>query len=115
LHLTDSIVLEHFQAGYSDGTLPGLLPKAGELVESLRTNGMLNSEGQETLLGCLVVPVVDSSGTVKGFCGIKPSTNSEPVEIVVPAKCQGVIRAALARDSLSGWPGSRTWWTGISA
>lgn len=41
LNISDPLVLEHFQAGYSDGTLPALLPKSGEVVEALRAQGLL--------------------------------------------------------------------------
>ncbi|MCX6912812.1 MAG: hypothetical protein NT167_07180 [Verrucomicrobia bacterium] len=41
LNITDRLVLEHFQAGYSDGSLPKLLSTTGELQESLRAKGLL--------------------------------------------------------------------------
>jgi hypothetical protein len=98
LQLPDRVVLEHFQAGYSDGTLPTLLSTTGELQETLRANGLLNSSGEETLCGCLVVPILGAGAVINGFCGVKPCPGSRPEEIVVPSQVQGLIRGALVRD-----------------
>lgn len=98
LHLTDRLVLEHFQAGYSDGTLPTLLSATGELQDTLRANGLLNSVGAETLYGCLVVPILGAGAVVNGFCGVKPCNGSGPTEIIVPSEAQGLVHGALVRD-----------------
>lgn len=106
LNLTDRLVLEHFQAGYSDGTLPKLLSTTGELQETLRTNGLLNSVGEETLSGCLVVPILGAGAAINGFCGVKPANETMPKQIIVPEGPQGLIRGALVKD------GSRLYVTG---
>ena len=98
LELNEPLVLEHFQAGYSDGTLSSLLPKAGELPKALCAGGLLNHDGQETLEGCLVVPLFRGDGSMDGFCGVRPSANAQPEQIVVPASVHGLVRGVLARD-----------------
>ena len=89
LEITDAVVLEHFQAGYSVGTLPRLLPKAGEAKETLTKMGVLTPTGEEALLGCLVVPVIGKESGISGFNGIQLSEASESDEILRPGKCGG--------------------------
>jgi hypothetical protein len=97
LNLADHRVLEHFRAGYCDGTLPHLVSKSGEVQEALRAAGMLNESGEETLLGCLVVPLVAAGGKINGFCAIKPVPGAGPQETVVPGTAPGLARGGLAR------------------
>ena len=97
LNIADRLMLEHFQAGYSDGSLPKLLSTTGELQESLRAKGLLNSIGEETLSGCLVLPILGAGAAINGFCGVKPCTGSTPEQIVVPRAVQGLIRGALLK------------------
>ena len=41
-------MLDVFQVGYCNGTLPGVLPKAGEIIDGLKTLGVLNRKGRDT-------------------------------------------------------------------
>jgi DNA primase len=95
---TDALVWDQFQAGYGDGTVASLLPPDGELRELMAGSGMLKTSGQETLLGCLVLPLVNHRGDITGFCGIKPTAEGAFEEMVVPAGAFGLVRSALARD-----------------
>jgi hypothetical protein len=97
LNITDHQVLEHFRAGYSDGTLPMLLPKTGELQDILRANELLNTAGEETLVGCLIVPVGGSDGVINGFCGIKAGSGSQPQQIIVPTATRGLVHGTLVK------------------
>src|SRR5512137_2523894 len=94
----DALVWDQFQAGYSDGTVASLLAPDGELRELMAGSGMLKTSGQETLLGWLVLPLLNHQGDIKGFCGIKPAPEAVFEEMVVPADAFGLVRSALARD-----------------
>jgi hypothetical protein len=94
----DALVWDQFQAGYGDGTVAGLLPPDGELRELMAGSGMLNASGQETLLGCLVLPLLNHHGDITGFCGLKLAAAGACEEMVVPADAFGLVRSALARD-----------------
>jgi DNA primase len=107
LNLTDHLVLEHFQAGYSDGSLPKLLSATGELQENLRVKGLLNSTGEETLSGCLVLPILSAGSVINGLCGVKPRTGSTPEQIIVPKAVQGLVRGALVKDGAGLFVSSR--------
>lgn len=112
LNVTDRLVLEQFQAGYSDGSLPQLLPQAGELLEKLRGDGLVDAAGNETLRGCLVVPAVNAAGSIEGFVGIAPGTELKPQEVLVPLAAQGLARGSLTGDGSSLMvPTSKPHWT----
>lgn len=96
LNLGGAELLEDFNAGYSDGTLPQML--GGEAIEALRSKELLTEAGEETLRGCVVVPVRDPDGVVAGFCGLKLRNGSQPEEILVPKSVQGLVRGTVARD-----------------
>lgn len=57
----------------------------------------MNSIGEETLSGCLVLPILGAGAAINGFCGVKPCTGSTPEQIVVPRAVQGLIRGALLK------------------
>lgn len=61
-HLTDQTVLERYQVGYSDGTLPELLPPDKVLQGQLETLGVLDSKGEERFASCAVFPVEGADG-----------------------------------------------------
>jgi DNA primase len=69
LGLVDSGLLEAFRIGYSNGSLLSLLPRAGEMIETLQTLGVLDSQAQEQFAGCITVPLLDAVGSLCGLHG----------------------------------------------
>lgn len=109
LNVADPQLLEDFKAGYSDGHLAAMLPRTGEVAEVLRTKGLLTPDGEETLCGCLVLPVLDAERAIIGFYGLRPRTGSAVQEIVVPGNLGGVVRGTLARDGSAGFVTTAVW------
>ncbi len=99
LGITDQRVLDHFRAGYSDGTLTKMLPATGELPDTLRALGLLGQAGDEALKGALVVPVMGSHGEINGFCGVKAGSGGDLVELVLPEPVPGLVRGTLVKDA----------------
>ncbi len=92
--------LEAFRAGYANGTLHQALPKSGDIVEHLKTLGVLNAKGQEHFRGCVTVPIFDAAGTVAGIYGRKagPSPNAAaPQHLYLPGKHRGVWNSPAAK------------------
>lgn len=87
--LDDPAMLEVFQVGYSNGTLPGVLPKSGEIIDGLKALGVLNAKGGEHFRGCVTVPIFDSQGNVSGIYG-RRITNAEPRHLYLPGPHRGV-------------------------
>lgn len=96
--LDDPTLLEVFQVGYSNGTLPGVLPKAGEILDGLKALGVLNQQGQEHFRGCVTVPLFDSAGNVAGIYG-RRVTNDEPHHLYLPGPRRGVWNGTAAKTN----------------
>ena len=96
--LDDPTMLEVFQVGYSNGTLPGVLPQAGEIVDGLKALGVLNQKGQEHFRGCITVPLFDSAGNVTGIYGRRVS-GDEPHHLYLPGPRRGVFNSTAAKTN----------------
>lgn len=96
--LDDPTLLEVFQVGYSNGILPGVLPKSGELVDGLKALGVLNQKGQEHFRGCVTVPLFDAAGNVTGIYG-RRVTNDEPHHLYLPGPRRGVWNGTAAKTN----------------
>lgn len=97
-HLSDPTMLASFQVGYCNGTLPGVLPPSGEIVEGLKTLGVLNARGQEHFRGCVTIPILDSQGNVCGIYG-RRITDAEPRHLYLPGPHRGVFNHYAARTN----------------
>jgi DNA primase catalytic core len=97
-HLDDPALLATFQVGYCNGTLPTVLPKAGELIDGLKAVGVLNAKGQEHFRSCVTIPILDSQGNVCGIYG-RRITDAEPPHLYLPGPHRGVFNHHAARTS----------------
>lgn len=99
--LDEPTLLEVFQVGYSNGTLPGILPKEGELRDGLKALGVLNARGQEHFFGCVTVPIHDGQGNVCGIYGrrVESAAGDLPRHLYLPGPHRGVFNARAAKTS----------------
>ncbi|MGA9450122.1 MAG: CHC2 zinc finger domain-containing protein [Verrucomicrobiia bacterium] len=88
--------LEAFRAGYANGTLHRALPKAGNVIQNLKTLGVLNAKGQEHFRGCVTVPIFDAAGNVSGIYGRRVS-DAEPQHLYLPGPHRGVWNGTAAK------------------
>jgi len=84
-HLLVSDLTDHFTIGYCDSRLSEILPTDPKIREELLEAGILDATGSEILEGCLVLPVTDAEGAVKGLWGINPETGKPVVPKTGPA------------------------------
>ena len=98
--LDDPTMLEVFQVGYCNGTLPGVLPKSGELVDGLKALGVLNGAGREHFHGFITVPVFSSclDGNVCGLYG-RRAGEGETNHLYLPGPHRGVWNGACAKTN----------------
>ena len=75
-NLVDAAMLDVFQVGYCNGTLPNAVAKSGEVVECLKALGILKAGNREHFHGFVTVPIFDEAGTVVGIYG----RNVQPCE-----------------------------------
>ena len=62
-------LLEPYSCGYCDGKLAHVLPTRGPVTDQLTAMGVLDEDGNETLLGCLVFPLFDAEDAVLSLWG----------------------------------------------
>ena len=62
LGFTDAALLDRYGIGYSDGTLPKMLPTEPTLRNQLKQLGVVDENGAECLTGCIIFPVDDADG-----------------------------------------------------
>jgi DNA primase catalytic core len=101
--LSEAALFDVFQVGYSNGTLHKALPKSGEIIQGLKTLGVLNARGQEHFRGCVTVPIFKcephgpSAGGVAGIYG-RRVTDDEPKHLYLPGPHRGVWNAVAAKN-----------------
>lgn len=71
--IRDVSLCKTFQIGYANGSLLAVLPQDGETVAQLAALGVLNAEGQESFLDCLVFPLWSPEGVIDGLVGWRTS------------------------------------------
>ncbi len=95
--LSDPDLLKTFRVGYADGSLLKMLPKDGELRESLVSLGVVTGEGRELLGGCVVFPIPDpKTGEWTNLYGRGLRT---PRHCYLPGPMRGVLNFQAARAS----------------
>jgi len=67
--INDNQSLKDFGAGYANGTLLKILPEDPDVIEALKTIGILNSKGKEIFYNCVVFPLYDTRGSVVSLYG----------------------------------------------
>jgi DNA primase catalytic core len=96
--LDEPALLEIFQAGYSNGTLLNVLPQGGEIIDGLKTLGVLNAKGREHFYGCVTVPILDAQGNICGLYG-RRTTDAEPRHLYLPGQHRGVWNGTAAKTN----------------
>jgi DNA primase catalytic core len=97
-NLADGTLLDIFQVGYCNGTLHTALPKEGQLVDELKSLGVLNGRGQEHFRGCVTVPIFDGAGNVSGIYGRRIAPGEAP-HLYLPGEHRGVWNGASAKTN----------------
>ena len=74
---SDNEILRRHRIGYADGRLARALPKRGKAIDDLKAMGILLEDGTERFLGCVVTPLTDIDGRIRGFYGINVKDRHE--------------------------------------
>ena len=103
--LDEPAMLETFQVGYCNGTLRNALPKSGEIIEQLKSIGILNEKGNECFYGRVIVPIYGSEangkkGSVVGLYG-RRLTDDLPRHMYLKGPHCGVFNGIAAKTNQS--------------
>lgn len=67
--ITDAGLFTQSRVGYCNGRLLEILPKAGPVLDELKSLGILLADGRERFTGCVVFPVFDADGNLTTLYG----------------------------------------------
>jgi DNA primase len=98
--ITDSSIFTSFQIGFSNGTLLNTIPDEGDILDSLKQMGILDSEGHEIFYNCVVFPVFDENKGCVDLCGQRISDGS-CVLLSLPSPSKSVFNYQAAKRSKS--------------
>ena len=96
--LAEATTLGTFQIGYSNGSLLKVLPRDADILDGLKTLGVLKADGREHFEGCVTVPIFDTAGNVTGLYG-RRVTDAEPPHLYLPGPHRGVWNGGSAKTS----------------
>lgn len=96
--LADATTLGTFQIGYSNGSLLKVLPRDADILDGLKTLGVLKADGREHFEGCVTVPIFDDRGNVTGIYG-RRITDDEPKHLYLPGPHRGVWNSGSAKTN----------------
>ena len=96
--LAEATTLGTFQIGYSNGSLLKVLPRDEDILDGLKTLGVLKADGREHFEGCVTVPVFDEQSNVCGIYG-RRVTDAEPKHLYLPGPHRGVWNGGSAKTN----------------
>jgi DNA primase catalytic core len=96
--LAEAATLGTFQIGYSNGSLLKVLSRDADILDGLKTLGLLKADGREHFEGCVTVPIFDTAGNVTGIYG-RRVTDAEPQHLYLPGPHRGVWNSGSAKTS----------------
>lgn len=96
--LAEAATLGTFQIGYSNGSLLKVLPRDADILDGLKTLGLLKADGREHFESCVTVPIFDTAGNVTGLYG-RRVTAAEPQHLYLPGPHRGVWNGGSAKTS----------------
>lgn len=96
--LAEAVTLGTFQIGYSNGSLLKVLPRDEDILDGLKTLGVLKADGREHFEGCVTVPIFDEQSNVCGIYGRRVN-GAEPPHLYLPGPHRGVWNGGSARTN----------------
>jgi len=98
-HLHDKEIYETFGIGFANGSLFKTLPKSGELVETLKTLGILTSGGAEFFHNRVVIPLTNEDGQAVGAYGRSIDDHEKNPHLYLKGPHRGVFNWQSAKRS----------------
>ncbi|WP_407929170.1 hypothetical protein [Desulfomarina profundi] len=62
--MSNNQTLTDFGTGYANGSLKNILPDDPEVINTLKSLGILNAKGNEIFYNCVVFPICDKDGAI---------------------------------------------------
>ena len=97
--ITDNQSLKDFGAGYANGTLRDILPADNEVINSLKTIGILNAKGHETFYHCVTFPLYDQTGAIVNLYGRNITDDAGVTHLYLPGSRSGLVNRQAVKRS----------------
>jgi len=97
--LHEKEIYETFGIGFANGSLFKTLPKSGELVETLKTLGILTSGGAEFFHNRVVIPLMNEDGQAVGAYGRSIDDHEKNPHLYLKGPHRGVFNWQAAKRS----------------
>jgi DNA primase len=98
--ITDNALFTDFRLGFSNGTLLNTIPDDGDITETLKEIGILNSKGHEFFYGSVVFPIMNENKDCVGIYA-RRITEGETAHLYLPGERKGVFNFQAAKRSTS--------------
>lgn len=98
--LASAELWQAFRLGFSDGSLPDVVPHDGGLRAALRAIGILNAHGREHFRGCVVVPLCHPEQGMVGLYGRRIASEGKLARhLYLPGPQRGVLNGPALKTS----------------
>jgi DNA primase catalytic core len=97
--ITDAGLLSRFRIGFCNNTLNNLLPREGDIRESLKQMGILYDNNRERFNNCLVIPVCDIDGNIVTLYGRSIKPGSTRPHMFLPDRPKGLWNSSVIKTS----------------
>ena len=95
----DKEIYESFRIGFANGSLFTMLPKSGEVIETLKSLGIITDQGREFFYERVIVPLFNEDGQVVGIYGRSIDDKSSIPHLYLPGPHKGVFNWQAAKRS----------------
>ncbi len=97
--ISDTQSLKDFGAGYANGTLLEILPEDRQVIEELKTIGILNAKGNEVFYNCVVFPLYNARGSIVNLYGRNIDDEAGTTHLYLPGPRTGLVNRQAVKRS----------------
>jgi DNA primase catalytic core len=97
--ISDTQTLKDFGTGYANGTLLKILPQDPQVVDQLKTIGILNAKGNEVFYNCVVFPLYNARGSIVSLYGRNIDDKAAVKHLYLPGPRSGLVNRQAVKRS----------------
>ncbi len=88
--------MQHFGAGFANGSLQDILPDDEAVRQQLRELGLFTGHGKESFAGCVTFPLLDAAGAIVGLYGRHIDPRRKPGHLYLSGPRRGLVNRQMA-------------------
>jgi len=95
----DKELCDSFRIGFANGSLFRMIPKSGEVLETLKSIGLITANGREFFHERVIIPISNEDGEIVGVYGRSIDDSSSVPHLYLPGPHRGVFNWQAAKRS----------------